>query len=125
MEIDDIAPRIKELKTQIELLENNKLDLMDETSTPVTLPFGINTIKSYVEDLSSLLRNSSIIEQKTFLRSFIKRITVNQPEVKIDYTLPLVAEKKRTYDFEVLPIGRSGGVDGARTRDLWLDRPTF
>ncbi|MBN1114237.1 MAG: hypothetical protein JXA66_02755 [Oligoflexia bacterium] len=108
LEIDDIAPRIKDLKSQIQVLEYNKHEILDETSNPFSTHFDLSTIKGYVEDLSALLRNSSIIEQKTFLKSFIKRITVNQPEVKIDYTLPLVAEKRGSRNFEVLPIVRSG-----------------
>jgi len=46
-----------------------------------------------VNDLKALLCKGSIAEQKSFLRSSIKRFEVNLPQIIIDYTIP--PQKKR------------------------------
>jgi len=61
-----------------------------------------------VSDLKELLNLGSIIEQKTLLKSFIKKITVNQPKIKIEYRLPIINKKGRTSNQEVLPMLMSG-----------------
>ena len=45
--------------------------------------------QEYVASLKTFLGSSSFIEQKSFLKSFIKRIELNEPQVVIDYTMPL------------------------------------
>jgi len=46
-------------------------------------------VKSYAQDLRMLLADSDITERKTFIRSFVKRIVINQNQVTINYKLPL------------------------------------
>jgi len=49
----------------------------------------IDTVKTYAQDLRSLLEESDFTERKAFLRSFIKRIEVNKKQVTIHYHLSL------------------------------------
>ena len=63
-----------------------------------------NSLKSYVKDLAEILSKGSIVEQKSFISSFIERIVVNHPEAEIFYNLPIINEKGRTAKFEVLPL---------------------
>lgn len=63
---------------------------------------------SYVKELQQVLGEVSFLEQKTFLRSFVKRIEVNPQTVTIDYTIPLPLEKNRTSTKEVLYINSLG-----------------
>jgi hypothetical protein len=65
-------------------------------------------VKAYVDDLKALLSTGSIVEQKSFLRSFVKRIEVNLPQVVIDYTMPLKGQKVEPLDREVLPFVYDG-----------------
>ena len=46
-----------------------------------------------------------ISERKSFIRSFVKRITVNYPELELEYTFPLPTKAKdRTSTSEVLSL---------------------
>ena len=115
--LDDLAPRIKKLKNEIDELEHKRNKAMEETKKPQALPFGLNTLKEYVSDLASLLKNGTILEQKTFLRSFIKRIVVNLPQVTIEYNLPIIKGKLKDKQGEVLSIGKTGSPGRDRTAD--------
>jgi len=46
-------------------------------------------IQEYINDLKSLLGSSPIVEQRAFLKSFVKEIQVNKEKVTINYTLPM------------------------------------
>jgi hypothetical protein len=51
-------------------------------------------VKSYAQDLRSLIVEAAITEGKTFLRSFIGKIEINGDRVTIHYHLPLPQGKK-------------------------------
>ena len=88
------------------MLEAKRNEIIEEIHTPKDLPFNAKNLKEYVQDLADLLSKGSIVEQKSFLRSFIKRI-VNHLEVKIDYNIPIIKEMDRTSKSEVLPMLQS------------------
>ncbi|MBA7657430.1 hypothetical protein ES703_65368 [subsurface metagenome] len=46
-------------------------------------------VQHYVDDLRDLLERSSIVEQRSFLKSFVERIEVDDSEIKIYYTIPM------------------------------------
>lgn len=115
LDIDDIAPRLKELKSQIDKLEKRKEDILEKIKNPDILPFNLNDLKFYMQDLKELLNLGSIIEQKTFLKTFIKKITVNHPEVKIEYRLPIINKIGRSSTEEVLPMLQTGSPGRIRT----------
>jgi hypothetical protein len=46
-------------------------------------------VRDYVDDLRGLLERSSIIEQRSFLKSFVDRIEVGDSEVNMYYTIPM------------------------------------
>lgn len=116
LDIDDLAPRIKELRGQINSFELKRNEVIEEIKNPQNLPFNLTTLKNYVKDLSDLLRKGSIVEQKSFLRSFIKRIVVNHPEIKIDYNIPIINKKGRTSENEVLPVVKTGSPNWTADR---------
>ncbi len=76
-------------------------------------------------DLKSLLQEANITESRAFLRSFIKRIEINNRQAVIHYNLPvpLYRGENKLYWNEkqsagVLPTVRYGGDRGIRTPDL-------
>jgi len=79
-------------------------------------------VLDYVKDFKALLSKGTFVEQKAFLRSFIKRIDFEPSQVAINYTIPLPVEKGKTSEREVLSIEQSGGPFWTRTRDLSLIR---
>jgi hypothetical protein len=76
-----------------------------------------SVVRAYVEDLKALLSKGSIVEQKSFLRSFVKRIEVNLPQVVVNYTLPLKTQKVEPLEREVLPFAYDGSPGRIRTSD--------
>jgi error-prone DNA polymerase len=79
-------------------------------------------LKSYAEDLKSLLEDSDFTESKAFLRSFIKKIVIDGEKATIYYyyKLPVPPDGKRQESLEVLPIVTPGGDRGNRTPNLCI-----
>ena len=65
-------------------------------------------IVAYAKELAYILSESSFLQRKTFLRTFIQKIEVNPETVTVDYTLPIPIDKDRTSSKEVLYINRIG-----------------
>ena len=117
LEMEHLAPRIKELKGQLDKLEGKRIDLAESIRDAKVELLDASVVKAYVEDLKGLLSKGSILEQKSFLRSFIKRVEVNLPKVAIDYTIPLETKKVEPLTREVLPFAQSGSRGWTRTSD--------
>ncbi len=82
-------------------------------------------VKSYVQDLRSLLEETDFTESKAFLRSFIRRIVINRKQVTIYYNLPMQPEGKKQQSIGVLPIDTLSGAGGIRTPYLLTASQTF
>ena len=52
-------------------------------------------IRDYVDDLKALLEEADNAERKTFLRSFVKRIVVDNDRVTLEYKLPVPPANER------------------------------
>ncbi len=111
LDVKDLAPRIKELRGQIDELKGKRLELVESIRNTKVELLEASVVKAYVDDLKTLLSKGSIVEQKSFLRSFVKRIVVNPPQVVIDYTIPLETKKAEPLTREVLPFVYSGSPD--------------
>jgi site-specific DNA recombinase len=113
--IEDLAPRIRELKAQIDNLEKQRNSFVEDMQSEEVELLDAPAVKEYADDLKSLFSKGSIMEQKSFLRSFVKRIEVNLPQVAIDYTIPLEGKKVEPLTREVLPFARNGSPGRTRT----------
>lgn len=86
-------------------------------------------LASYVNELRSLLQESSLAEQKAFIKSFVWEIVVHGQEAVLRYTLPLPPNKETgPKDSELVALTRKvlasvrlGGPN--RTQDR--NPPTF
>ena len=116
--LDDLAPRIKELRTRQDELHKARLQLEAEMAADGATHVDAEIVKSYAEDLKSLLEETDITESKAFLRSFIKRIEINNCEAVIHYNLPVPPYRSDMQTAGVLPIDNLGGDRGIRTPDL-------
>ena len=114
VDLEDLAPRIKEVRAQQKELEDKRNQLLDEMNEGAPINLGLDRIREYVDSLKTLLESSSFMEQKTFLKSFIKRIELNEPHVVIDYTMPLPINGLTATE-EVLCIDRIGSPTRIRT----------
>ena len=85
----ELAPRIQTLFEKKEQLQRAKTDVEEVLSfnkADVTDP---QVIRLYADDLRNLLAESCITEQRSFLKSFVERIDVNDSEIKVYYTIPM------------------------------------
>jgi site-specific DNA recombinase len=72
------------------------------------------------------LEDADFIRRKAFLRSFVKRITIEGDTARIQYRLPLPSENQGKERLEkVLPIIPLGGAGGIRTPYLLTASQTF
>lgn len=60
----------------------------------------------YVEESRAVLNEGSLMHQKAILRSFVKRVELNEKAVTIEYTMPM--ENEKTSGKEVLDIKQLG-----------------
>ena len=114
----DLAPRIARLKDDINQIRGKvtEIELTKALSNqPITI--SMPQLRKYVADLRSLLLQGKYFEQKTFLKSFVKRIDYNYPQVSIQYTFPVNSSVGK-YD-EVLAIDKLSGESGTHIEPFW------
>jgi site-specific DNA recombinase len=87
--LDDLAPRIRDLRARQDELNKSKVQVEAELILHGAPRVDLEAVKAYAEDLKLLLCEAEITERKAFLRSFVKRITVDGNQVRIEYHLPL------------------------------------
>ena len=118
VDIDDLAPRLKELRAQQRELQEKRDELLDKMNNETAQVIDMKAIKEYVSDLKGLLGSASFLQQKAFLRSFVKRVEFTSPQVSIDYTIPLPVGDGLTSSKEVLRIDKRGSPTWIRTTNL-------
>jgi hypothetical protein len=89
LDISDITPRIKRLNGEIEKLEEDRARLEAKLSRRDFPDLDDEELKPYIKDFTKILSMGSIFEQKSFIRSFIKRIWIDYPTATIEYTVPI------------------------------------
>lgn len=87
--LDDLALRIRELKRRQDELSKTRVQIEADMVIQGVGQVDVDIVKAYAQDLRGLLEESDFTERKAFLRSFIKRIEVNNEQVTIHYRLPL------------------------------------
>ena len=83
----ELAPRIKTFSQKKEKLLQAKADAEDILRYKSVDMADPQVVKDYADDLRNLLGKSSIIEQRSFLKSFVERIEVDESEAKVYYTI--------------------------------------
>jgi len=65
-------------------------------------------VQDYADDLRCLLAKSSITEQKSFLKSFVEMIEVDESEAKVYYNIPMPPYSVSEETVGVLPFVHHG-----------------
>jgi hypothetical protein len=115
---DDLAPRIQQLRHQQEQLQSTKRELEALLSDRRVELADLETVTQCVDDLRSLLEESTLAERKSFISSFVKEVKVTGDEVLLTYTMPLPPEGISQERVGVLYSVHYGGDRGIRTPDL-------
>ena len=105
------------LRVQQKELQEKRDELLNKMNDKTNHALNLEMVKEYVSSLKTLLSGSSFIEQKSFLRSFIKRVELNVPQIVINYTVPLPVKGLTTTE-EVLRIDKLGSPRRIRTYNL-------
>ena len=120
--VDDLAPRIKELRASQHELQGKRQELINQIEEGSTITMDEATAKAYVEELKRVLIEGSFIHQKAILRKFVKRVELGEKAVTIEYSIPL--ENEKTSEKEVLDIKQIGSGGWIRTNGLRVMSPT-
>ncbi len=116
--LDDVAPRIKDLRLQLDALRKTRLQSEADAVLQGVQQVDAMTVRRHAEELTQLLDEAEVSERKTFLRSFVKRVEVEAGQITLHYTLPLPTSSGKLRKAEVLPIVITGGPEEIRTPDL-------
>jgi len=108
LDLEDIAPRIKELRINQQELQKQRDYLLSNVKSEASESLDTGTVIGYIKELEQILGEASFLQRKTFIRSFVKRVEVDPKKVVVDYTIPLPLETNRTSTREVLCINRIG-----------------
>jgi len=108
LEIDDLAPRIKELRAEQNRLQKTRDEALAQLEDDQTREMDEAQVLEHVRDLKALLSKGTLLEQKAFIKSFVRRIEFQPGQIAIDYTVPMPVAKDRTSEREVLSIRRCG-----------------
>ena len=116
--LDDLAPRIQQLRYRQEQLQSRRWELEALLSDRRVELADLKTVTHYVADLRSLLEESTLAERKSFIRSFVKEVRVTGDEALLTYTMPLPPQGTCEDRVRVLSSVHHGGAEGIRTPDL-------
>ena len=115
LSLDDLSPRIREQRSREADLSKMRLQIEAEMLATGPTHVDAKIIKEHARDLKEILAETDLGKSKAFLRSFIKRVTIDGTQAKIQYTLPIPPDEKSKESISVLPIETPSGEGGIRT----------
>ena len=135
LSVDDARDRIREHQQRKEQLERTASEARQVLSERRQLLDSAEVIALFAAEMSEFLRTSELTETKTFIKSFVKRITVGPGRAVIRYSIPMPEDSpigpsdaaEIGLDPGVMSTVRVGGPNGIRTRATslkgWRPRP--
>ena len=106
------------MRCRQEQLQSRKWELETLLSDRRVELANLETVTRYVDDLRTLLEESSLTARKSFIRSFVKEVRVTGDEVLLTYTMPLPPQGVSEERTGVLSSVHDGGAQ-------WTERRTF
>jgi len=91
-----------------EELQYAKADIEERLRHEILDTVDLNVVQRYTNDLRSLLAESCTTEQRSFLKSFVERIDVDDSEVKVYYTIPVPPSSMPQETAGILPFVHHG-----------------
>ena len=108
--LDDLAPRIKQLRARQGELQDSVAKMQDELDRSGVTRVNSEVVKAYANDLRTLLKEVEATRRKALLRSFIERITLGEKTGTIRYRLPVPAGWREDEGLSVPPTEPFGGA---------------
>jgi site-specific DNA recombinase len=107
--LDDLTPRIRELRECQAKLQVRKEELLSILSGQKVEVPSKEEVAEYAADLRKLLEESLLVERKAFIRSFVKELKVTRDDVLLTYTLPVLPARITEEKLPVLSIVHYSG----------------
>ncbi|MCL0064592.1 recombinase family protein, partial [Dehalococcoidia bacterium] len=85
VELDDLAPRIRQLRIRQEQLQDRRTEIENMLSERRVELADLKTVRHYANDLHNLLSESPLTERRAFIRSFVKEVKVTGDEALLTY----------------------------------------
>ncbi len=123
VEIDDLAPRLKELRAEQRELREKTDEALDDINQAGHEPLDVVAMEKYVAELQGLLQSATFQESKAFLASFVRRVEFDKQQVRIEYTVPVALGGGSPDTTEVRCIGKSGTPGRTRTAGTRFRKP--
>ena len=118
--LNDLAPRIKQLRVEEVRLAAKSLESRHAAKGHKVRLIESGEILRHLNDLRKLLSTGTPLQQKTFLGSFVEKITKSGDTIEIEYTLPVPPDRSSLSGERVPRIDLSGGAGGTRTPGLFV-----
>ncbi len=109
LDLDDVVIRIRELRSRQDQLQARRIEIESHMSDRKVELADLETVTGYVDDLHELLKEGSLAERRTFIRSFVKEVRVTGNEVVLNYSMPILPDNVTIEKEGVLPIVHYGG----------------
>ena len=104
----ELAPRIRVLTQKKEELLQVKAEVEEKLRHKCVDVADPQVVRDYAIDLKNLLAKSSLTEQRSFLKSFVDRIDVDDTEVNVYYTIPVPPHNISEETVGILPFVHHG-----------------
>ena len=102
LDLADVAPRIRQHRERQAQLEAAVDDARVGLAERRKILHRVETIAAFAKEMGDFLRTSDLTASKSFVRSFVKNITVSEGKAVITYTVPMPEDS---------PIGQSRVAD--------------
>ena len=114
--LDDLAPRIQDLRTKREHLARAISESKEAIENGGNELLDREAIVGYLSELPEILQLGTVAERRTVLKSFITEIVKDRDHVIIRYGLPVPTGQAGDRE-TVLDFTPRGGAEGIRTLD--------
>ncbi len=112
LHLDDLAPRIIELRRRRDALLEDRRDAESLTISRKTVQLCEREVASYVRNLSEVLGLGTLDEQKSILKSFVESVQVWGSQITINYTLPAARVSSETDQvLDIVPLGEPNALN--------------
>jgi site-specific DNA recombinase len=102
LDLADLALRIKELRLKHEQLYAQKVMVENELSEKKVELIDMKTMTKYALEMQQIVREGTLVHKRTFIKGFIKEITVTGKKAVMKYSLPNLPESVEL-DLEGVP----------------------
>jgi site-specific DNA recombinase len=109
LELEDLAPRIREQRQRQAQLQAHRIEIESAMSDRRVELIDLEMMTAYITDMQSVLQEGTLLERKAFIRSFVKEIHITGDEAVLTYSMPELPEKVSLDKAGVPRIEQRGG----------------